>query len=85
MGTTLRAAALWVGLAGLLLSAGGIWFSVLSSPTNYCYHTADGMSCFHDIQTCEGEAKLDGEPVTAACQWEDDPFAESQPGKQPQP
>jgi len=37
------------------------------SPLNYFYHTVSGVSCFHDLRTCEGEAKFDEDAVTATC------------------
>lgn len=73
LGSKLRIAALFVGVAGLLFSAGGIWVAVLSSPLSYCYHTAHSFSCFHDLETCEAETKLDG-PITSTCKWEDAPL-----------
>jgi hypothetical protein len=68
------------GLAGLLLSDVAIWSSILLSPTKYCYRTADGIACFHDLATCEAEQKLADEPLTTSCRWEDDPFAERASG-----
>ena len=53
MQSTLQAAVLSVGLAGLMLSAAGMWLTILSSPINYYYHIADSTSCFHDLRTCE--------------------------------
>lgn len=74
---TLRVVAFIAGLIGLTMSWIGIWFSVLTSPINYCYHTAGSLACFHDLRTCEGEEKLAGAPITISCRWEDDPFGDA--------
>lgn len=83
LGRRFRVAALATGVAGLLLSDVAIWSSVLLSPMKYCYRTAGSLACFHDLATCEAEGKLDGEPLTSACRWEDDPFGETSSARTP--
>src|SRR5262249_45907330 len=70
----LRTGGLFLGLAGLLLSAAGIWWLVLTSPIKYCYRTVTSLACFHDIRGCKEYEELETGTITGPCKWEDDPF-----------
>ena len=60
-------------LASLVLLTAVIWGFVMFTPTHICYHTADGVSCFHTLDACRLEMQAEMSPITAECRYEANP------------